>query len=163
MGIPARAVPDDVDSDAFREVTESGVQRRVANKRKRRGGRPRDLTVLDGSNTSTRRSWRARLARWRIVPRLPLTIAAFAVLLSTVGKPFGGMVKLIIVALAALVMAWLTWSSLRAQWTDPLVLVARVTGGVDGIVITGGKAPSKSSRANDACCCARATAWPWTS
>ncbi|RSM41449.1 hypothetical protein DMA12_24315 [Amycolatopsis balhimycina DSM 5908] len=132
----------------YLEVTQAAVRHRAQKKRARRRSRPRDIAVLGDAGRAARQLWHkalTKLARRRIALRLPLILVAATVAAMSAGKGLGGVARLVVVALAAFLLLWTMVSAIRADWGNPLLLVVRVTGGVDGIAITGGQVPGIGS------------------
>lgn len=137
------------------EVTQSSVRAKVARRRARRAGRPRDLVVLAAASAQERQRWYGtvrRVSRWLVLRRLIASVPATVVVArgATEGLAVLPPVVARIVWVATFVLAWiLVAAGVRGQLGKPLLLVCRAIGGVNGVVIKGGKAPGTSEIAGN--------------
>lgn len=129
-------------------VTQDQVRHRADAIRARRSGRPRDRVRLAAATGVERRGWRRRahrLLRTRIAVELLLALPFAALLGHLVGDelaPLPGSVVHVWALAAALVVLVPLAIRIRRQLGDPLLLVARVTAGVDGIAMGFGRKPT---------------------
>ena len=129
-------------------VTQEQVRRRVDAIRTKRAGHPRDLVRLAEASCAERRDWRRRTkrrVRRRIAVELVLAMPLAALLGYVVWRELGllpNSMAGVWSTVTALVVLLLVLLRIHRYRKDPLLLVARVVGGVDGVAISFVESPT---------------------
>jgi hypothetical protein len=124
-----------------------GVRRR----RMLRQRLPRDLVVLGQASRRDWAEWRAKLrtlARRRSIIRLPLVLVSGALAAIGFANGTGGVVQVVLIAVAGLIFLGLIVVGLVGQWSDPLVLVCRIVRDADELGETAAQRPQQTGLAN---------------
>jgi hypothetical protein len=134
-------------------VTKADIRAKTAKRNAQRHGRPRDLALLGAATPATRTGWfmalrkrSRRLAFRRTVLSVPLiVIALVAGTDETDGFPTP--IRLFLTIAAGVIGVILAATSIKAMFNDTVLLVGRVTDGLYGVAVTGGRTPTLKEKA----------------